>query len=165
MRRHSLYILLALTLVGLSVATAPATEQVIPAADFDLTAYRGRVVVLDFWAGWCKPCREALPWFSQLQAEHGERGLVVVAVNIDRPEAVPQDLVAALHEDVVVVLDPTFAFSRPYRLQGLPTTLLIDRQGRVRNRQTGFDPAQKVAWLRMLETLLAEGPPEEPPED
>jgi hypothetical protein len=97
---------------------------------------------------------------SGLQAEHGARGLAVVAVNVDRPGAVPDSLIASLHDGVTVVLDPDRTIGRPYRLRGLPTTLLFDRQGKLRARHDGFDPERLAAWEQAVEALLAEGAPE-----
>jgi hypothetical protein len=65
-------------------------------------------------------------------------------------------VIASLHEDVLVVLDPERAVSRPYRLRGLPTTILVDHEGKVRARRTGHDPARHDDWERLIARLVAE---------
>lgn len=142
--------------LALFTAAADATELVIPAGDFDWAQYSGQVVVLDFWAGWCKPCKQVLPWLSELQEKYGEQGLVVIAVNVDRPEAVPHETIAGLHKDIVVVLDPKRDFSRPYRLEALPTAILLDRQGRIRARDKGFNSEELHRRERDIVKLLKE---------
>lgn len=154
MNRRLLGILLIL--MAWMASEAGATTRVVASGAFDLKDYRGKVVVLDFWAGWCKPCKEALPWLSELQHKYGPDGLVVVAVNVDRVDAVPGDLIAKLDKDIVVVLDPARKFSRTYHLGGLPMTILLDRQGRIRARHSGFAPEEKAQRTKDLKSLLQE---------
>jgi thiol-disulfide isomerase/thioredoxin len=145
------------TLLLLSALVSPALAgpDVIEAEDFSLADHEGQVVLLDFWAGWCQPCLEALPWLGQLQERHGDDGLRVIAVNVDRRGAAPTDVIGELPPGLLVVMDPDRQVSRPYRLRGLPTTLLIDREGRTRARETGYDPRRHGKWEQLIVRLLA----------
>ena len=113
---------------------APANAFLPPdGAATDLSAFRGRVVVLNVWAMWCRPCRTELPTLAALDAAYGDE-VAVVAVNVDRS---PEEIEAArvfLAEQAPLAFyaDPTFEL--PFRLPGrgaMPQTLVIDRQGRI----------------------------------
>ena len=67
--------------VGLITSVAQAADGL------DLERFRGKVVVVDFWASWCAPCRQSFPWLNEMQAKYGSAGLVVIAVNVDRERA------------------------------------------------------------------------------
>ena len=98
-----------------------------------LAAFRGRVVLLNFWATWCAPCIREMPALDRLQADLGDRGLAVLAVSQDRGGAkVVRPFLEKLELDnLTIYLDPAGKLGRDTGLRGLPTTLLIDRRGRL----------------------------------
>ena len=138
--------------VALAVFAGPSRA----ASTLDLGAYRGKVVYLDFWASWCGPCKQSFPWMKSLQHTYGRRGLVVVAVDLDRDRADAQRFLARFHPDFRVVYDPVGALAQKYAVAGMPTTLLIDRRGRVRDRHIGFLPSKAAGYERQVEQLLAQ---------
>jgi thiol-disulfide isomerase/thioredoxin len=142
---------------GREVQAAPPVD-LMPAAEFDLAAYRGEVVVLDFWASWCKPCRKALPWLSGLQARWGEDGLVTVAVNLDRDAEKAREMLARLELDPGVVLlhDPRGELAEAYELQGMPSTFVFGRDGELRSSHLGFRESEAEARAGEIEALLEE---------
>ena len=126
------------------------------ATALDLGAYRGRVVYLDFWASWCGPCKQSFPWMQSLQSTYGRRGLVVVAVDLDRDRADARRFLARFHPGFRIVYDPSGSLAKRYAVAGMPTTLLIDRRGRVRDRHIGFLPSKAAGYERQVERLLAQ---------
>ncbi len=98
--------------------------------------------MVDFWASWCKPCGKALPWLSQLAAAHRDDGLVVVAVNLDEDLDSAQTMLAGLSTAVVVVHDPEGELAGKYDLQGMPSTYVYDRTGKLRFDHVGYVPAE-----------------------
>lgn len=122
----------------------------------DLGAYQGRVVYLDFWASWCGPCKQSFPWMQSLQSTYGRRGLVVVAVDLDRDRADAKRFLARFHPDFRIVYDPSGSLAQKFAVAGMPTTLLIDRRGRVRERRIGFLPSKAAGYERKVERLLAQ---------
>jgi cytochrome c biogenesis protein CcmG/thiol:disulfide interchange protein DsbE len=104
-----------------------------------LADQRGKVVLLDFWATWCGPCARATPALVQLSHRFRSRGLVVVGVNVDQegPEIVPA-FMRRYGVDYPVVYDNNGVSDR-YNVRNLPTTVLIDRQGRIRSAHAGTD--------------------------
>ncbi len=151
-----------LLLGGRPVSAAPAesgpgTEgaNLIQADDFHLENYRGRVVLLDFWASWCGPCKKSLPWLYRLQRLYGKDGLVVVPVNLDRDTEMARAMLATLKGGPVRVVDPEGKLAEQFKLEGMPTSILIDRQGKVVARHIGFLPAEEDAREREIRNLLA----------
>lgn len=136
---------------------AAAPRAVVPAAEFKLADHAGKVVVLDFWASWCKPCRESMPWLSRLQREHGAKGLQVVAVSVDAEEADMRGRLGDLDEGIVVVFDPEGVLAQQYKLEGMPTSFLVDRGGKVRGSHLGFREKEAAAREAEITALLGEG--------
>lgn len=140
----------AATLVG-----HPAPE--IARADLHQTQvrlrdFRGRVVLLNFWATWCGPCRVEMPRFMQWQRQYGPRGLRVLGVSIDDSAPPVREFAAKLRVDYPIVMSDPKLGDR-YGIFGVPVTFLIDRHGIIRARFDGeSDPA---AMERTMQKLLA----------
>jgi cytochrome c-type biogenesis protein len=103
---------------------------------YSLASLRGRVVLLNFWATWCVPCRAEIPDFSAMQRDLGARGLTIVGVSADDTVEDVREFQKTLKQDYTVVLAPADAKS-VYGVVGLPKTFVIDRQGRIRKEITG----------------------------
>ena len=125
-------------------------------AGLDLGAYRGRVVYLDFWASWCVPCRHSFPWMQAMKDAYAAQGLAVVAIDVDNDQADAQKFLAAFHPSFEVRFDPEGALPRQFHIEGMPTSLLIDRHGTVRYTDIGFRPADGAVYEARLRELLAE---------
>lgn len=108
------------------------------AATLDLAAQRGKVVYLDFWASWCGPCKQSFPWLMQLQSSYGPRDFVVIAVNVDHDRARAEAFLQRTGSDLQVVYDPKGELAAKYNIKGMPSSVLIGRDGRVRYGHTGF---------------------------
>jgi thiol-disulfide isomerase/thioredoxin len=121
------------TLLDAPVPAPQAVFQDGTGAPVTLAAFRGRVVLLNFWATWCAPCIREMPSLDRLQAALGDQGLAVLAVSQDRGGLkVVRPFFERLELDsLAVYLDPAGKLAREAGLRGLPTTLLIDRQGRL----------------------------------
>ena len=100
-----------------------------------LASYRGRVVLLNFWATWCAPCIEELP--SLLQLHQDEPGLAVVAVSIDEDPGAYSRFIARHHVDLITVRDPAQKAAGLYHSEMWPESYLIDRQGVIRRKFIG----------------------------
>ena len=102
-----------------------------------LFSFRGRVVFLNFWATWCPPCRLEMPGMEQLPRELKEQGLVVLAVNLEESPKLVAKFMKEFRLDFPALLDSDSSVAARYRVQGLPTTILIDREGRSVGRAVG----------------------------
>jgi cytochrome c biogenesis protein CcmG, thiol:disulfide interchange protein DsbE len=102
-----------------------------------LEQYRGKVVLLNFWATWCGPCQVELPRFAAWQKTYGARGFQVLAVSMDDSEAPVRRTVRRLHLDFPVVMGDANLGEEYGGVLGLPITFLIDRDGRIVKRIKG----------------------------
>lgn len=108
------------------------------ATTLDLSQYKGKVVYLDFWASWCKPCRESFPWMDAMHKKYGGQGLVVIAVNVDEDRRDADHFLKDFPTSVQVVYDPEGALASQYKLIGMPSSFLIGRDGNVVAKHQGF---------------------------
>jgi len=118
-----------------------------------LSDLRGKVVLLNFWATWCIPCRTEMPTIEELYQHYKDRGLEVLAVNLD---VLSIGGVEAFMKEVTVtfrvVMDPSWSTARAYRVVGLPTSYLIDRAGNVVVREVG-----ERDWKDRVSQIAVEG--------
>jgi thiol-disulfide isomerase/thioredoxin len=166
MRTATWIILLA---CGVAWSTARAADPGTPAPAFTLAgatgevtlaAYRGKFVYLDFWASWCGPCRHSFPWMSALQQRLGAAGLQVVAVNLDTDRADAQRFLAAHPAGFTVAYDPAGTTPHAYAIKGMPSSVLVDRDGRIVFQHPGFNEAEAPALeQRIAAALGAPGAP------
>jgi thiol-disulfide isomerase/thioredoxin len=146
-----------LTLIPLAlVAIAAAHEETAAQAWPQLGSYKGKVVLLDFWASWCGPCLRSFPWMNELHLRHAAEGLMVVAVNLDQDRALAEAFLKKIPPRFRIEYDPAGAIATKFGVQAMPTSFLIDRSGRVRQRHAGFRDAQRAEREHEIELLLEE---------
>ena len=123
-----------------------------------LEDFRGKVVYLDFWASWCGPCRQSLPWMEILRRDYGAAGLEVIAVNVDETAA---DGIAFLKRFAVtypVIGDSGGTIAALYDVKDMPSSYLIDRRGAVRKVHRGFNTRAGAQLRETIAKLVAEQP-------
>ena len=97
----------------------------------DLKQYRGKIVLLDFWATWCTGCKQEIPWFVEFQRKFGEKRFAVVGVSLDEQGWAVLRPFLAEHPIPYRILLGTEATAKSYGIESMPDTFLIDRKGRV----------------------------------
>lgn len=134
------FLISAIVFAGVVSGTQVAYSEVkpMPAEDFQLENLEGKVVLMDFWASWCKPCEKSMPWLAHLQDTYGADGLLVVAVNMDRNWEDAAEMAASLPPEVLLVHDPDGILASERNLQGMPSTYLYDQQRRLAGAHVGF---------------------------
>jgi thiol-disulfide isomerase/thioredoxin len=135
-------------------ANAPAFDLPGTNGRISLEQYRGQVVYLDFWASWCTPCRQSFPWMNAMQAKYGPQGLRVVAINLDAIDQDAQRFLADVPARFVIGFDPTFTTPHRYGVKGMPTSIVINADGRILARHMGFRPADQQALEQTIRTAL-----------
>ncbi|MFN2513845.1 MAG: TlpA family protein disulfide reductase [Pyrinomonadaceae bacterium] len=121
-----------------SFALAPDIEwQTLAGEPLRLSSLRGRVVLLNFWATWCVPCRAEIPDLSAMQRELEGRGVSVVGVSWDDTADGIREFQSEIRQDYTVLLGGEEAQSKLGGIPSLPTTLIIDREGRIRQKIIG----------------------------
>jgi cytochrome c biogenesis protein CcmG/thiol:disulfide interchange protein DsbE len=126
------------------------------AANLDLSAYRGKVVYVDFWASWCGPCKLSFPWMQTMKDTYGPKGLTVIAINLDLDRADADRFIDQFHPTFEVCFDPKGKLAEFYKVQAMPSSMLIDRHGVTRFRHAGFRPIDGATYEAQVRELLAE---------
>lgn len=113
-----------------------------------------KIVILDFWATWCAPCRASLPGLAKFRARYAARDVEVLSVNLEESPQKVRDFMASQGLNLRVLLDSDGNVARSYRVRGIPTLLVIDKQGRERERIVGFRPDLESLLDKAVEALL-----------
>jgi peroxiredoxin len=121
-----------------------------------LAEQRGRVVLVNFWATWCGPCRVELPHLSRLHDKYRGSGFTLLGVNIDEDPAVARALVGKMGLTFPVLLDSEKKVVGAYDLNAMPATVLIDRDGRVRHLHRGYKEGVEALYEQQVRALLKE---------
>lgn len=138
-----------------AAATTPEASLATPSWPL-LGTLKGKVVLVDFWASWCSPCLRSFPWMNELQQRHAAQGLVVVAVNLDQDRALADEFLEKTPAGFKVEFDQQGALAKQFGVQAMPTSFLIDRNGRIRVRHAGFREAQRAEREQQIQQLLKE---------
>ena len=126
------------------------------AANLRLAEQRGQVVLVNFWATWCGPCRQEMPHLNKLYDKYRDSGFVLLGVNIDDDAAKATELAGKLGLKFPVLLDTDKTVSRLYDLGSMPATVLIDREGRVRYLHRGYRDGYGSSYDQQIRELVKE---------
>lgn len=142
-----------------SLGLAPDfTLKTLDGKEITLSQLKGKVVLLDFWATWCGPCKESVPHLIQLYKDYRESGFELVGMNVDKGDGeVVRRFIMSMDIPYPVVIAPEDVI-RTYRVTGIPATFLIDKEGKIRERMAGFNST----IARQLTTKVADLTSEKP---
>ncbi len=121
-----------------------------------LSEYRGDVVMINFWATWCGPCRQEMPLLDELYARYQRVGFNLLGVNIDDDSQRAMRMVDELGIRFPVLFDERKEVSELYNVEAMPATILVDREGIVRYVHHGFKPGYEDRYLDQIRSLLRE---------
>jgi thiol-disulfide isomerase/thioredoxin len=126
--------------------------------DFKLSELKGSVVMMDYWATWCGPCRESLPHVNAISQDKdlAAKGLKVFAVNAHEEKGKVEDFVKKNNFSFSVPLDPTGDFGKSYKVRGIPTTVIVGRDGVIKKVFIGFGPNSEEQIKDALKDALKE---------
>ena len=140
-----------LVALGAGVKTADA-------AALDLEQYRGKVVVLDFWASWCVPCRRSFPWMNRMQGKYSDDGLVIIGVNLDRDPADARAFLEEIPADFLIHYDTEATLAEAYGVEGMPSSYVIGRDGKIVAQHLGFKVKREDEYEAALINALGVTP-------
>jgi len=135
-------------------AKAPAFELATRDGKVSLESLRGRVVVVDFWASWCGPCRQSFPWLASLHERLASKGLTIVAVNLDKERSAAMGFLADYPAPFTVAFDPEGHTAEAYKVKGMPSTYVVSTDGRILYSHIGFDPKRTGELEAILQEAL-----------
>jgi peroxiredoxin len=154
--------MLALAAATSGATVAPAsmapdfTLRTMKGPNLRLQEQRGQVVMVNFWATWCGPCRQEMPHLNKLYDKYKSSGFVLLGVNIDDDAAKATDLATKLGLRFPVLLDTDKRVSRTYDMNAMPATLLIDRDGKVRYIHRGYRDGVELTYDQQIRELVKE---------
>ena len=122
----------------------------------ELTALQGKVVVIDFWASWCGPCKQEMPVLEALHKKYGEQGLVIIGVNIDNNPKKMNNFLKGTPVSFRIVHDRKLAVASKYEPGTMPTSYFIGKDGKVKYVHEGFRKKDAGELEERVKTLLAE---------
>jgi len=132
------------------------TLKTLDGQEITLSRLKGKVVLLDFWATWCGPCRESIPHLIQLYKNYRENGLELIGMDVDKGDVeTVRKFVKSMDIPYPIIVAPEDVV-RSYRVNGIPTTILIDKEGNVRERIAGFSDSIAQELTRKVAELTSE---------
>ena len=121
-----------------------------------LADHNGKVIYLDFWASWCVPCRKSFPWMNTVQAKYADQGFKVISVNLDANYDLAQKFLQENPSSFSVIYDPKGKIAKHFAIQGMPSSMLIDRSGQIKYTHTGFFTKKIKQYETEISLLLKE---------
>lgn len=162
--RISLFATFLLIFLGISVANAAAVKG--PAPNFTLKSLngknlklsemRGNVVLINFWASWCGPCRQEMPLLNALHKKYEPLGFTVLGVNVEEKTGDARGFLGNFPVDFPVLLDSSNKVSKLYDVVAMPTTVVVDRDGNMRFLHKGYKPGDEKEYRKMVKKLIRE---------
>ena len=152
-------VLAATSLASSGLVGQLAPDFVLKSASGDnlrLSEFRGDVVMINFWATWCGPCRQEMPLLDELYSQYQRVGFNLLGVNIDDDSGKAMNMIAELGVSFPVLFDTHKVVSKLYAVDAMPVTILVDRSGMVRHVHHGYKPGYEQDYLNEIRSLLRE---------
>ncbi len=152
------YFLFASILTSVVVSAGPAPDFKISTPSFSgrLSDLHNKVIYIDFWASWCSPCRRSFPWMNNLSEKYPEDDFVVIAVNVDKERQLADEFLKQVPAKFNILFDESGDIAKQYKVLGMPSSFLIDRNGDIRFMHTGFYQKKIVDYEKEISLLISE---------
>lgn len=153
----TLFLLMFCSLVqGIEIGKAAPECPALSAQKMDLAAYKGKVLLVDFWASWCGPCRKAMPFLNNKRKEFGKDGFEIIGINVDENSQDATEMLKADPVDYPVAYDPQGQCPGVFEVKAMPSSYLIDKQGKIRVIHLGFRSEDEATLSQHIAALLKE---------
>ena len=121
-----------------------------------LAQYKGQVVMLNFWASWCGPCRQEMPLLESIYKKYNRLGFTMIGVNVEPDSNAANEWLKATPVSFPILYDKDSKVSKMYDVAGMPSTVIIDRTGKVRWLHKGFTPGAENEYMDQIRSLVRE---------
>ncbi len=135
-------------------AAKPNAPQFLVNGQTPLSHYQGKIVYLDFWASWCGPCRKSFPWMNSLSEKFSAQDFVVLSVNVDGQRSAAKQFLTRYPANFSITYDPDAKVAEQYKVMGMPTSYILDRQGRIAHTHIGFTKARASKYEQQISELI-----------
>ena len=159
------YIMMLALCIGLtSTASAQAAKNIAPdftlksetGKNLKLSELRGKVIMINFWASWCGPCRQEMPVLDQLYKHYRPLDFTVLGVNVEQNPDDAKSLLKDVSVSFPILFDKENKVSKLYNIKGMPSTVLVDRDGNVRYVHIGYQSGTEQEYQQQIRTLIRE---------
>jgi peroxiredoxin len=162
--RFTKFGLVALTTVMLATAANATADQPAPTFSLpsrgggaiDLAQYKGQVVMINFWASWCVPCRQEMPLLESIYKKYKPLGFTLIGVNVEPDQKEAENFLKQTPVSFPVLFDAKSKVSGLYNVQVMPTTVFIDRKGNVRLVHQSYQPGAENLYMDQIRSLIRE---------
>ena len=152
-------LLTTMLVMNVNLVNAQEANNSLPSSKIQLEQalieQKGKVVYVDFWASWCAPCRKSFPWMNKVQEKYKAQGFNVVSINLDAKRALAEKFLSETPANFTVIYDPKGSVAKHFKIQGMPSSMLIGRDGEIKSRHTGFFINKTPAYQQEIEQLLS----------
>jgi len=124
--------------------------------DMSLSDLKGQVVMINFWASWCGPCRQEFPALDQIYSKYKPMGFQMVGINVETEKADAERFLGKTPVSFPILFDPDNQVSGSYGVSAMPTTFLVDRQGRLRWQHRAYRPGDEAKYIEQIRQMLRE---------
>src|SRR3979411_2980585 len=121
-----------------------------------LTQYHGQVVMINFWASWCGPCRQEMPLLESIYKKYNKLGFTLIGVNVEPDSKAAEGFLKQTAVSFPVIYDKDSTVSKAYDVAGMPSTVIIDRKGNIRVLHRGYKPGDENEYLDSIRSLVRE---------
>jgi peroxiredoxin len=121
-----------------------------------LSEYRGDVVMINFWASWCAPCRQEMPLLEEMYKKYSDLGFVLLGVNVEEDSTKASELLRDVAVTFPVLYDNKNDVSKLYKVVAMPSTVLVDRDGKMRYLHRGYLPGYENEYVKQIKELIRE---------
>ncbi len=132
------------------------TLKSIQGKNLNLAEQRGQIIVINFWASWCGPCRKEMPILQTFHNKYKNLGVSVWGVNVEQENQAGQDFLADLNLSFPIFFDSSNTISADYQVEAMPTTVIVDRSGKVRYVFRGYKNGYEKKYAKAIKTLIRE---------
>ena len=132
------------------------TLEQLSGGNLRLQEHRGDVVLINFWASWCGPCRQEMPILDRLHQRYEEAGFAVLGVNVEGKRGPAEKIAKKSKVTFPVLIDAGQKVSETYELEAMPATVVVDRNGKVRYIHRGYKPGDEAKYIDVVKTLISE---------
>lgn len=154
----SLIALLLVPMTGMSIS-GKAPDFTLKSRDgknLRLSDYRGQVVMINFWASWCGPCRQEMPLLEDMYKRYGKLGFTILGVNVDTDSTKAINYLKDVQVTFPIVYDTGNTVSKSFNVNAMPTTVIVDRNGNMRFLHQGYKPGYENEYKKQVKQLIKE---------
>jgi peroxiredoxin len=141
---------------GAHAATPAFTLPARDGGNLSLAELKGQVVMINFWATWCGPCRQEMPLLEQIQARYEPLGFTLVGINVEPDSAAAEEWLAKAPVTFPILFDRENRVAESFGVEGMPSSVFIDRAGKVRYVHRGYRPGDEAKYADMVRSLVKE---------